>query len=290
MSEVGIITFTSDFGWGGGYVPACEAIVATIARGVRVLHVWHEVPPGDVPAGALTLRRVAPLFPPAVHLAVVDPGVGTVRRPLALVTARGDALVGPDNGLLLDAAEALGGLESAWMLDPARVRRQAGLPDGAVSFTFHGRDVFAPAAALLATAIDPSSLGSILDPAGLARLVPSFAEVNGDGAVAEVIEIDRFGNVGLALRFAMLSPQEDDFAVEVVGEDLPDWNARVVKTYSELRAGELGVFCDSWGQVALALNGASAAELLSIERGTRLRLTRARSTHGPHDTEMGPDA
>lgn len=290
MSGVDIMTFTSDFGWGGGYVAACEAIVATIARGVRVLHVLHEVPAGDVLAGALTLQRVAPLFPPAVHLAVVDPGVGTVRRPLALVTARGDALVGPDNGLLLDAAGALGGLKSAWLLDPARVRHQAGLPDGEVSFTFHGRDVFAPAAALLATAVDPSSLGSAIDPAGLARLAPPFAEVSGDGAVAEIIEIDRFGNAGLALRFALLAPQEGDFAVEVVGEDLPDWNARVVKTYGELRAGELGIFCDSWGQVALALNGASAAELLSIERGTRLRLTRALSSHGPQGTERGPNA
>lgn len=290
MSGVDIITFTSDFGWGGGYVAACEATVATIARGVRVLHVWHEVPAGDVSAGALTLQRVTPLFPPAVHLAVVDPGVGTVRRPLALVTARGDALVGPDNGLLLDAAEALGGIKSAWLLQPARVRQQAGLPDGKVSFTFHGRDLFAPAAALLATASDPSSLGSAVDPAGLVRLAPPFAEVSGEGAVAEVIEIDRFGNVGLALPFALLSPGEGDFSVEVVGEDLPDWNARVVKTYGELRAGDLGIFCDSWGQVALALNGASAAELLLIERGTRLRLARAPSSHGPRGTESGPDA
>ena len=216
--------------------------------------------------------------------------MGSLRRPLILVAARGDALVGPDNGLLLDAAEALGGLRSAWLLDPARVRHQAGLPDREVSFTFHGRDVFAPAAALLADAIDPSSLGSLVDPAGLERLAPSLVEMSGDATVAEVIEIDRFGNVGLALRCAQLSTQEGDFAVQVVGEDLPDWNARAVRTYSELRAGELGIFCDSWGQVALALNGASAAELLSIERGTRLRLTRTRSSHGPQGTESRSNA
>jgi S-adenosylmethionine hydrolase len=290
MSGLDIITFTSDFGWGGGYVAACEAVVASIAREVRVLHIWHEVPAGDVAAGALTLRRVAPLFPPAVHLAIVDPGVGTPRRPLALITARGDALVGPDNGLLLDSAMVLGGIESAWLLEPARVRPQAGLPGGEVSFTFHGRDIFAPAAALLAAAIAPSSLGCAIDPAGLISLTPPFAEVSSEGTLAEAIEIDRFGNVGLALRFTLLSPQEGNFAVEVVGEDLPDWNARVVKTYGELRAGELGIFCDSWGQVALALNGASAAELLSIERGMRLRLTPALSSHSPQGTEMEPRA
>jgi S-adenosylmethionine hydrolase len=95
MSGSGIITFTSDFGWSGGYVAACEAVMATTAPGIRVLHVWHEVPAGDVSTGALTLSRVTPLYPPAVHLAVVDPGVGTTRRQLALIAARGDALVVP---------------------------------------------------------------------------------------------------------------------------------------------------------------------------------------------------
>jgi S-adenosylmethionine hydrolase len=114
--------------------------------------------------------------------------------------------------------------------------------------------------------------------------------VRDDGVVAEVIEIDRFGNVGLALPFALLSPGGGDFSVEVVGDELPDWNARAVETYGELRAGDLGIFCDSWGHVALALNGASAAELLLIERGTRLRLTRALSSHGLHGSESGPDA
>jgi S-adenosylmethionine hydrolase len=271
MSSFDIITFTSDFGWGGGYVAACEATMATVAPRVRVCHVWHEVPPGDVAVGALTLQRTAHLFPPAVHLAVVDPGVGTPRRPLALVTVRGDALVGPDNGLLLDAAEALGGFGAAWLLDPARVRGQAGLAEG-VSSTFHGRDVFAPAAALLAETGDAAPLGSPLDPADLVRLDPPHVESTAEGALADVIEIDRFGNVGLALRFAHLRPQEGTFRVEVAGEDLPEWQARVVRTYGELRPGELGIFRDSWGQTALALNGASAAELLAIERGMKVRL------------------
>jgi S-adenosylmethionine hydrolase len=276
MSRLDIITFISDFGWSGGYAAVCEAVMATVRPQARVCHISHEVPVGDVAAGALTLQRVAPLYPPAVHLAVVDPGVGTARRPLALTSTRGDALVGPDNGLLLGAAEALGGLKTAWLLDPSRVRARAGLPVDGVSSTFHGRDLFSPAAALLAATGDPSPLGSPLDPSALVRLLSPTAELTDDGAVAQVIETDRFGNVGLALRFADLLPQNGGFVVEIVGEDLPEWDARVVRTYGELRPGELGLFCDSWGQAALALNAASAAQLLSLKRGMVVRLKAAR--------------
>jgi S-adenosyl-L-methionine hydrolase (adenosine-forming) len=272
MNRLNIVTFLSDFGWSGGYVAACEATVARIQPHARVFHISHEVDLGDIAAGAMTLERLAPLFPVAVHLAVIDPGVGTGRWPLALTTARGDALVGPDNGLLLAAADALGGLSAAWLLDPERVRAQAGLPVGWVSSTFHGRDVFAPAAALLSASVDPRTIGSSLDSSALVRLALPKAEVTGEGAVAEVIEVDRFGNVGLALRFADFSPGRGAFTVEIVGEDPPEWNARVVQTYGELRPGELGIFCDSWGHVALALNGASAAQLLSVDRGRTLRL------------------
>ena len=272
MNRLDIITFLSDFGWSGGYVAACEASLARIQPRARVFHISHEVDLGDIAAGAMTLQRVAPLFPAAVHLAIIDPGVGTDRWPLAVTTKRGDALVGPDNGLLVAAADALEGLSAAWLLDPERVRAVAGLAVGRVSSTFHGRDVFAPAAALLSAAANPRTIGSPLDPAALVRLVPPKAEVTTEGAVAQVIEVDRFGNVGLALRFTDLSPGQRAFTVEMIGEDLPEWNARVVQTYGELRPGELGIFCDSWGQVALALNGASAAQLLSVERGRIVRL------------------
>jgi S-adenosylmethionine hydrolase len=283
MSGLGIITLISDTGWGGGYAAVCEAIVTRLRPEARVFHISHEVPPGDVAAGALTLGRIAPLYPPGVHVAIVDPGVGTGRRPLALATTRGDVLVGPDNGVLLPAADALGGLRAAWVLDPPRVRARAGLPVDQISSTFHGRDIFAPTAALLAADADPAPFATALDQAVLVHLPQPLAETTADGAIAEVIEIDRFGNIGLALRFAALFPQEGDFVIEVVGEDLPEWNARAVRTYGDLRPGELGVFCDSWGQVALALNSASAAELLSVDRGTKIRLTAVR---GPSSTDV----
>jgi len=278
MNGLGIITFVSDTGWGGGYVAVCEAVVTRIRPVVKVFHISHEVPAGDIAAGALILERIAPLYPPAVHLGIVDPGVETSRRPLAVETERGDILVGPDNGLLVGAAMALGGLRKSWVVDPARVRAEAGLPVDRISATFQGRDVYAPTAALLATGVEAASVASSVDPAGLVRLAPPQCEITPEGAVAQVIEVDRFGNVGLALRFPDLAPRADRYSVEIVGEDLPEWTARVVNTYGELLPGELGVFCDSWGQVALALRSASAAELLAVGRGMRVRLAPIRGS------------
>ena len=282
MSGLGIITFISDAGWGGGYVAVCEAVVTRIRPTVRVFHISHEIPAGDIAAGAIILERIAPLYPPAVHLAIVDPGAGTSRQPLVLATHRGDMLVGPDNGLLPGAARALDGLTTAWLLDPSRVRSQAGLPGRQISSTFRGRDVFAPTAALLADATSPDLLGTPVDPASLATLAPPLASTTKDGALGEVIEIDRFGNVGLALRFSSLASSEGYFRVEIAGEDLPEWTARVVRTYGELQSGELGIFCDSWGHVALALKSASAAQFLSVSRGMTVRL---RAATAPSATE-----
>jgi S-adenosylmethionine hydrolase len=273
MNKQRILTFTSDFGLDGGYVAACEAVIATAAPGVRICHVWHEVPAGDVAAGALTLRRTTPFFPPSTHLAVVDPGVGTPRRPLSLVAGRGDVLVGPDNGLLPDAADALGGIAAVIELDPDRVQRLSGLEPRPISSTFHGRDIFAPAAALSALGTDPALFGRSVDPLEIVRLPAAFARVADAMTEADVVEVDRFGNVGLALRFDQLPRHEGAFVVHVTGEDLPGWDAKIVHTYGDLRPGELGIICDSWGQAALALNGASAAQLLTIERGNRIRLT-----------------
>lgn len=275
-----IVTFLSDFGWSGGYVAACEAVIARVSPDARVLHLSHQVPVGDVAAGALVLARVAPLYPRAVHLAVVDPGVGTRRRPLLLCAARGDLLVGPDNGLLVDAAHALGGLAAAWELDPGKVRSQAALPAEQFSTTFHGRDLFAPAAALLTVGVEPASIADTFGATSPVRLAPTLALRVGDAVSASVIEIDRFGNVGLGLAFAELPSAEGRFAVGVMGEGLPEWVARVVSAYADLDPGELGLIRDSWGQAALTLNGASAAEFLSVKPGTMVILAPAEARAG----------
>jgi S-adenosyl-L-methionine hydrolase (adenosine-forming) len=273
-----LITFLSDFGWQGGYVAACEAILAAVCPHARVLHVSHEVALGDVRDGATTLARVAALTPPAVHLAVVDPGVGTERRPLALQTNRGDLLVGPDNGLLGPAAAALGGVASAWRLIPERVRLTASLPANGLSSTFHGRDLFAPAAALLACGSPIAVLAEPIPSESLATLAPALLERLPGAVRAEVVEVDRFGNVALSLRLDSVGPIADTVTVQVEGEPDPTWTARVVRTFADLKPGELGLLQDSWGHAGLTLNAASAAELLGARRGSVIRLALTTAT------------
>lgn len=275
MERYELITFLSDFGWQGGYVAACEAILAAVCPHARVLHVSHEVALGDVRDGATTLARVAPLAPPAVHLAVVDPGVGTERRPLVLQTNRGDLLVGPDNGLLGPAAVALGGIVSAWRLIPERVRLTASLPVNGLSSTFHGRDLFAPAAALLACGSPMAVLAEPIPSESLATLEPALLERLPDAVRTEVVEVDRFGNVALSLNLDSVGPIADTVTVQVEGEPDPTWAARVVRTFADLKPGELGLLQDSWGHAGLTLNAASAAELLGARRGSVIRLVLA---------------
>lgn len=272
MERYELITFLSDFGWQGGYVAACEAILASVCPHARVLHVSHEVAVGDIRDGATTLARVAPLGPPAVHLAVVDPGVGTERRPLALQTKRGDLLVGPDNGLLGPAAAALGGVLSAWCLIPDRVRLTASLPANGLSYTFHGRDLFAPAAALLACGSPLAVMAEPTPSDALAVLAPALLERLPGALRTEVVEVDRFGNVALSLDLDSAGTVPDTVSVQVEGEPDPTWTARVVRTFADLKPGELGLLQDSWGHAGLTLNAASAAELLGARRGSVIRL------------------
>jgi S-adenosylmethionine hydrolase len=267
----GFITFLSDYGHAGGYVAACEAVIATLAPAARVLHVTHEIAVGDVGEGAQVLARVAPLGPVAVHLAVVDPGVGTSRRPLILHTDRGDYLVGPDNGLLLPAAAALGGVVTAWSLDPARLRIQAGLP-AHFPATFHGRDLFAPATALLDRGLLPPLLAEAVDAAALASLPAVTAVYQSGTVIASVVEVDRFGNVALAVSLDEVALPGAFVDVDVDSDPTSRWPARVVRTFAELHPGELGLYQDSWGHAALTLNDASAAELLAADRGATVRL------------------
>jgi S-adenosylmethionine hydrolase len=226
---------------------------------------------GDVGEGAQVLARVAPLGPVAVHLAVVDPGVGTSRRPLIVHADRGDYLVGPDNGLLLPAAAALGGVVTVWSLDPQRLRIQAGLP-AHFPATFHGRDLFAPATALLDRGLLPPLLAEAVDQATLTSLPAATAAYEGEAVVASVVEVDRFGNVALAVSLDEVALPGAYVEVEVDSDPASRWPARVVRTFAELQPGELGLYQDSWGYAALTLNDASAAELLAADRGAVVRL------------------
>ncbi|HEX2026043.1 MAG TPA: SAM-dependent chlorinase/fluorinase, partial [Actinomycetota bacterium] len=192
------ILFLSDFGVDDEYVGLCHAVIARVAPDVRVVDLHHGVPPQDVTTGALTLAHAAAYGPDdAVFLAVVDPGVGTRRRGVAVEAGSG-VLVGPDNGVLALAADALGGARRAVALVPGRV-----VP-WPVSRTFHGRDVFAPAAARLALGAALADVGDPIDTDTLSELLVGEPLVEMGRVATTVIGIDRFGNVRLGARPADL--------------------------------------------------------------------------------------
>ncbi len=255
----GWISFTSDYGRQDGFVAACHGVVAQIAPAVRVIDVSHEILPGDVRQGAAVLAQTVVHLPPAVHLAVVDPGVGTTRRAVALQTP-GGILVGPDNGLLCWAADALGGIETAVSLENADWFRHP------VSRTFHGRDVFAPVAARLATGAPLSQAGPALDPAALVRLPDPVVTVGDGWLEAEVLTTDRFGNVQLAA---------DGSALERLGDLLTVEGTPAVRggTFADAENGQVVVFTDSADRVTVAVNGGRASVLLAVRPGDRVRIT-----------------
>jgi S-adenosylmethionine hydrolase len=255
------ITFTSDYGLVDGFVAACAGVIATIAPAARVVNVTHAVPPQDIRRGATVLAQTVPYFPPSVHLAVVDPGVGTDRRQVAVIATNG-ALVGPDNGLLIPAAEALGGITAAYELTEPDYR----LPT--VSATFHGRDIFAPAAAHLAAGIDAGRLGPRVDPDTLVRLPKPRILVEHGELTTEIVGADRFGNLQLAARLTDLAAfgatPSETVHVLVRGQTV---DASLGRTFADVGRGDMVVFVDSAGHVAIAVNSGSAASRLHCRTG-----------------------
>jgi S-adenosyl-L-methionine hydrolase (adenosine-forming) len=264
------ILFLSDYGLHDEYVGLCHAVIARLAPSVRVIDLHHEVPPQDVLAGALVLSSAVPHAPEdAVYLAVVDPGVGTDRRAVAVEAGR-CFLVGPDNGLLWMGADALGGVGAVVELDSSRVA------EGPISATFHGRDLFAPAAARLASGSSLHQLGQRVDPSTLVRLYPEEPEVSHRGLTTSVLGIDRFGNVQLAAT-------PSDLARAGLGDtgmlriEVGDWGIDVSRaaTFADIAEGHLGLLVDSMGRLAIVQNRGSAAESLGAERHDRVRVSPA---------------
>lgn len=306
MDNPPLITFLSDFGPDSGYPAACELVITSVCPSARVVHLSHSVPRGDVRHGAHLLRLLAPQGPPAVHLAVVDPGVGTDRAGVCLLSARGDYFIGPDNGLLVPAADGLGGIVAVWDLSGARTRAAAGL-SAAHSHTFHGRDLFAPAAALLARGEAAGSLGTERDTRSLARVPPQEPTVGPDSILAHITEIDTFGNIQLDIPWALLTewlpsgegrrnrtgkPEDESYTALVVR--VPDHDRaegelrngamhlpgalRIVRTYADLGPEEAGVLQDSWGYVSIAVRGGRAAAVFGVSLHDSVRLIRAAKT------------
>ncbi len=253
------ISFLTDYGLDDGFVAACKGVLLARAPGVPVLDVTHLVPPGDVRRGAAVLAQTLPYLPPGVHVAVVDPGVGTARRPVVVVTPRG-LLVGPDNGVLSWPADALGGATVAYVIDAVR------LGVTRTSATFHGRDVFAPAAGELARGLPPEEVGEPVDPAGLVRL-PRPRYVDADGGVdVEVVTVDRFGNVMLAAGPDAL-PLRPGAQAAVNGDRIP-----YVTTFADVEPGEPLLYVDAAGALALAVRDGSAAAFFGASAGDLVRI------------------
>jgi S-adenosylmethionine hydrolase len=257
-----IVTFLTDFGLRDDFVGTCHGVIARIAPGARVIDITHGVPPQQVLQGALILANTLPYMPEGVHLAVVDPGVGTGRSPVALRGGDGRLYVGPDNGLLVLAAERLGGVACAWELANSAYRLEP------VSHTFHGRDIFAPAAAHLAAGVEPSELGPALNPDRLVRLDLPAPTVGRELIRAHVLVVDGFGNIQLNLTGAQLEQIgiEPGSPVEIE-INLQFFYAVAAQTFADVRVGDIVLYEDSYGNVALAINAGDAAQMLGVRSG-----------------------
>jgi S-adenosylmethionine hydrolase len=267
------ITFLSDYGYEDDFVGVCHGVIQRIAPGAVVIDIAHGLPRHDVRTAALVLRNTLSFMPHGVHLAVVDPGVGTERLPVALRSSDGRLFVGPDNGLLWLAAERFGGIERAVDLTDSPHRLEP------VFATFHGRDIFAPVAARLALGSSLEEVGNHVAPTKLARLelpVPAIAERE---VTAHALYIDRFGNVQLNLNGNQLSAARlepgDTLVIECEGKR---HEARYARTFADAPEGALLVYEDSYGAIALAVNRGDAAKALGLERNTALRLLGAGTT------------
>ena len=270
-----VIGFLTDFGLDGA-AAICRGVMLSIARDAQIIDISHSVAKFAIRDGAYLLWSAVPWLPIGVHVAVVDPGVGTERRSIGLRTARGDVLIGPDNGLLVPAADRLGGVTDARILE----NREWLLPR--TSATFHGRDVFAPVAAHLALGAPFEAAGPPFDPATLVRLDFPVPVVEAGRLRTGVTYVDSFGNLrlggGVADLVAALGPVEPGIALAVEAGaqgDAPALVARWSRTFGEASAGELLVYEDSSGNLALAESGGSAASRLGLASGARIGIRRA---------------
>jgi S-adenosyl-L-methionine hydrolase (adenosine-forming) len=264
------ISFITDYGLEDGFVAACHGVAARIAPAARVIDITHLVQPGDVRRGAAVLAQTAPYLPPSVHVAVVDPGVGTARRGVAIETAEG-ILVGPDNGLLSWAIAGLGGASRAFQLTNGDLWLHP------VSPTFHGRDIFMPVGAHLAAGKELPSAGDEIDLADLVTLPAPTSRVHDGEAEGEVMSVDRFGNVQLSIVAADVGELGIGFGSPlVVRAGRRQLTVPFLETFAAVAPGEIVAFTDSAGLISLAVNAGDAAQQLGLPPGAHVRLSVAR--------------
>jgi S-adenosyl-L-methionine hydrolase (adenosine-forming) len=275
------LSFLTDYGLEDGFVAACHGVAAGIAPQIGIIDVTHLIPPGDIRRGAVVLAQTVPFLPPAVHVAVVDPGVGTSRRGIA-VAAGACVFVGPDNGLLSWAVAACGGAARAVSLTNRALWREP-----VAAATFHGRDIFMPVAAHLAAGAGLEAAGQPVEVADLVTLPVPERTIRDSVAEGEVLTVDRFGNIQLTITAADAA----EIGVKPGGTVLVSTGLagtgligsgrhRLAIPYRDMfgavAAGDLVAYTDSAGLVSIAVNGGNAAQRLALPPGAVVSVTAKR--------------
>jgi S-adenosylmethionine hydrolase len=266
VAQYHCLTFLTDYGLADAFVAVCHAVAAQVAPDLRITDITHLIPLGDVRRGAMVLAQAVPYFPPAVHVAVVDPGVGTARQGVA-VEAGGSLFVGPDNGLLSVAVATAGGGVRAVSLTNRALWRDT------TAATFHGRDIFMPVAARLAAGLPLEEAGDPVEVASLVTLPRPECRITAGGAHVEVVTVDGFGNVQLSLpgtdapRAGLIPGTTVTLAWDGGQITVP-----FVTTFGEVPPGEPLCYRDGGDWVAIAVSGGDAARRFDLRPGTRMTL------------------
>lgn len=270
MEKKNVVTFTSDYGLEDEFVGVCHGVMLRIAPHLRIIDIHHNILRQDIRHGAIVLQQSVPYLPESVHLAVVDPTVGRDRRAIAIVTAWDEVFVGPDNGLLIPAAERSGGIRRVHEIT------ELGFLLRPISRTFQGRDVFAPATAHIANGVNPSDLGPAVDIEDLARLEIPEAWPHDDHLHAEVLQVDRFGNLQLNFGRSLLDDvglsKNSPLEVRLEGHRL---TVPIAFTYADVRPGDYVLVEDSYQHFSLAVNKGDAGSQLRARAGSTVIV-------GPH--------
>lgn len=270
------ISFLSDYGTRDEFVGIVKGVVADLAPHAKVIDLTHEIPPFDVRAGSLALARCISYVPSGIVLAVVDPGVGTARRGVAVSVGGGrGVLIGPDNGLLSMGTALAGGADAAVVLNNPRFHLEA------PGTTFAGRDIFAPVAAHLCNGVPFDELGEAIDPNLLLPGVVPLPRNEGDEVVAEVTWVDRYGNCQLNVGPDEVSSLGDRVSVVLTSPtgERTTRAAGIVNNFAEIGGG-IGLVVDSFGMLAICIDRGSAADELSIAAGDAVRLSAFTETGG----------
>ncbi|MDQ3957292.1 MAG: SAM-dependent chlorinase/fluorinase [Actinomycetota bacterium] len=263
MKKREMLTFLSDYGLEDEFVGVCTGVIVRIAPHVKIINIHHNILRQSIRHGAIVLEQSIRFMPESVHLAVVDPSVGSERRALALESGWGEIFVGPDNGLLLPAAQGCGGVKRAFEI---RDRRFLLTP---VSRTFQGRDVFAPVAAHIANGVDPGEFGPAIPVDDLEQLEIPEAWVHDDHLHAEVLQVDRFGNLQLNVSRNQLQ-SVDLVNGEVLEVRMEGHRIQVPlgTTFADVDDGEFVLVEDSYRHLSLAVNKGDAAARLRARAGS----------------------